>query len=75
MYCSPSVLSSNSTRLNSTLNLDLLQVPLLVSLPNQVERQDIYSPTSCVDLLPGFEPNVANKERSIYALDAKFSSK
>ena len=38
--------------LNSTLYQDLLQVPLLISLPNQAERYDFYAPTSCVDLLP-----------------------
>ena len=38
--------------LNSTLYQDLLQVPLLISIPNQAERYDFYSPTSCVDLLP-----------------------
>lgn len=38
--------------LNSTLYQGLLHVPLLISLPNRKERQDIYSPTSCVDLLP-----------------------
>jgi arylsulfatase A-like enzyme len=38
--------------LNSTLYQDLLQVPMLISLPNQTERYDFFSPTSCVDLLP-----------------------
>jgi arylsulfatase A-like enzyme len=81
--------------LNSTLYQDLLQVPLLVSLPNQVERYDFYSPTSCVDLLPtllkfsdqdipgfvqgevlpGFGQGTTQDERSVYALEAKLSSK
>ena len=38
--------------LNSTLYQDLLRVPLLISLPKQAGRQDIYTPTSCIDLLP-----------------------
>lgn len=38
--------------LNSTLYQDLLHVPLIISIPKQEKRQDIYSPTSCVDLLP-----------------------
>ncbi|MGW8226961.1 MAG: sulfatase family protein [Anaerolineales bacterium] len=38
--------------LNSTLYQDLLRVPLLISLPKQVERHDVYTPTSCIDLLP-----------------------
>jgi arylsulfatase A-like enzyme len=38
--------------LNSTLYQNLLRVPLLISMPGQTERQDIYTATSCVDLLP-----------------------
>jgi arylsulfatase A-like enzyme len=30
----------------------LLHIPLLISVPGQTQRQDIYSLTSCVDLLP-----------------------
>lgn len=30
----------------------LIHVPLLISIPGQTQRQDIYSHTSCVDLLP-----------------------
>jgi arylsulfatase A-like enzyme len=30
----------------------LLHIPLLISIPGQTRRQDIVSPTSCVDLLP-----------------------
>jgi arylsulfatase A-like enzyme len=30
----------------------LVRVPLLVSIPGQTERQDIYSPTNAVDVLP-----------------------
>lgn len=41
-----------SGHLNSTLYQDLLRVPLLVSMPGQNQRLDIYSPTSCVDVLP-----------------------
>jgi len=35
-----------------TLYQSLTQVPLLVSQPGQRSREDIYTPTSCVDLLP-----------------------
>ena len=81
--------------LNSTLYQDLLRVPLLITLPGQSERHDIFSPTSCVDLvptilqvsgqeipdfvqgevLPGFGPAAAQDERSIFAMEAKLSSK
>jgi arylsulfatase A-like enzyme len=30
----------------------IIHIPLLISAPGQSERQDIYSPTSCVDLVP-----------------------
>lgn len=30
----------------------VVRVPLLISLPGQQARQDIYDPTNCVDLLP-----------------------
>ncbi|MCJ7435648.1 MAG: sulfatase-like hydrolase/transferase [Anaerolineales bacterium] len=30
----------------------VIQVPLLISIPGQVARQDVYSPTNHVDLLP-----------------------
>ena len=81
--------------LNSTLYQDLIQVPLLISLPGQAERKDVRTPTSCVDLLPtllqftgleipgfvqgevlpGFGPGSEHEERSVYALEAKLSSK
>jgi len=35
-----------------TLYDPLIHVPLLISLPGQRTRQDVYTPTSCVDLLP-----------------------
>lgn len=35
-----------------TLYEPIIRVPLLISIPNQTSRHDIYSPTSCVDLLP-----------------------
>jgi len=38
--------------LNSTLYQDLIRVPLLISFPGQSERHDVFSTTSCVDLLP-----------------------
>ncbi|UCD99537.1 MAG: sulfatase-like hydrolase/transferase [Chloroflexota bacterium] len=41
-----------SGHLNSTLYQNLLHVPLLISTPQQKARQDIYSATSGVDLLP-----------------------
>jgi arylsulfatase A-like enzyme len=36
----------------ATLYEPLLHVPLLVAAPGQQERRDVFSPTSCVDLLP-----------------------
>lgn len=30
----------------------IIHVPLIISAPGQADRQDIYSPTSCVDILP-----------------------
>jgi len=30
----------------------VIHVPLIISAPGQSERRDIYSPTSCVDILP-----------------------
>jgi arylsulfatase A-like enzyme len=30
----------------------LIHVPLLISKPKQQQREDVYTPTSCVDLLP-----------------------
>ena len=30
----------------------IIHVPLIISAPGQSERQDIHSPTSCVDILP-----------------------
>jgi arylsulfatase A-like enzyme len=35
-----------------TMYEPLLHIPLLISVPGQSRRQDIYSLTSCVDLLP-----------------------
>jgi arylsulfatase A-like enzyme len=35
-----------------TLFDPVIRVPLLISLPGQVSRQDVHTPTSCVDLLP-----------------------
>jgi uncharacterized sulfatase len=35
-----------------TLYLPLMQIPLLIFAPGQKERQDIYTPTSAVDILP-----------------------
>lgn len=37
---------------NQTLYEPLIHVPLLISLPGQSQRQDIHTPTSCIDLLP-----------------------
>jgi arylsulfatase len=81
--------------LNSTLYQDLLMVPLMISIPGQEERSDIYEPTSCIDLLPtilnlsqseipaflqgdilpGLNPGATQEERSVYAMEAKLSSK
>ena len=30
----------------------IIHVPLIISAPGQADRQDIYSPTSCVDVVP-----------------------
>jgi len=30
----------------------VIHIPLLISTPGQQQRQDVYSPTSCVDLIP-----------------------
>ncbi len=35
-----------------TLFQPIVRVPLLISLPGQTSRQDVYTPTSCVDILP-----------------------
>ncbi|MEJ2552289.1 MAG: sulfatase-like hydrolase/transferase, partial [Anaerolineales bacterium] len=35
-----------------TLFQPIIRVPLLISLPGQTSRQDVYTATSCVDLLP-----------------------
>jgi arylsulfatase A-like enzyme len=35
-----------------TLYESLIHIPLLISVPNQTQRQDVYSHTSCVDVLP-----------------------
>jgi len=37
---------------HETLHQPVIQVPLLVFLPGQSERRDVYTPTSNVDLLP-----------------------
>lgn len=36
----------------STLYEPIVHVPLLISKPGQQDRVDVYSPTSCVDLMP-----------------------
>ena len=81
--------------LNSTLYQNLIRIPLLISIPNQQIRKDIYSKTSCIDLLPtilqftgnkiphsiegqvlpGFNTNDDQTDRSIYAMEAKLNSK
>lgn len=38
--------------LTPTMFDPLLHIPLLISKPEQRQREDIYTPTSCVDLLP-----------------------
>jgi arylsulfatase A-like enzyme len=78
-----------------TLYEPIIQVPLLVSVPGQTQRQDVYSHTSCVDLLPtlakftgqpapewaegevlpGFRDEPVQKERSVFSVEAKSSSK
>jgi len=35
-----------------TLYQPVIRVPLLISEPGQIERQDVYTSTSCIDLLP-----------------------
>lgn len=38
--------------LTETLYEPVIRVPLLISRPGQWQREDVYAPTSCVDLLP-----------------------
>jgi arylsulfatase A-like enzyme len=38
--------------LTSTLYDPVIHIPLLISRPGKKERQDVFEPTSCVDLLP-----------------------
>jgi arylsulfatase A-like enzyme len=40
------------SHITPTLYEPVIRVPLLISTPNQTSRHDIYTPTSCVDLLP-----------------------
>jgi len=35
-----------------TLYEPVIRVPLIISRPGQTQRQDVYTPTSCIDLLP-----------------------
>ena len=35
-----------------TLYESIIRIPLLISKPGQQQREDVYTPTSCVDLLP-----------------------
>lgn len=35
-----------------TLYDPMIRIPLLISRPGQQQREDVYAPTSCVDLLP-----------------------
>jgi arylsulfatase A-like enzyme len=78
-----------------TLFDPVIHVPLLISAPNQKIRQDVYTTTSCVDLLPTllsvtgqpvpawiegavlppFQEAGLDKERSIYAIEAKSNPK
>lgn len=44
----------------STLYEPLIHVPLLISKPGRTEREDVTTPTSCVDLLPTLL-NIAGK--------------
>lgn len=37
-----------------TLYEPIARVPLMISRPGQIARQDVYTPTSCIDLLPTF---------------------
>jgi arylsulfatase A-like enzyme len=37
-----------------TLYEPVIRIPLLISRPGQRRREDVYTPTSCVDLLPTF---------------------
>lgn len=38
--------------ITQTLYQPITRIPLLFSMPGQVEREDIFTPTSCVDILP-----------------------
>ncbi|NVM26375.1 MAG: sulfatase-like hydrolase/transferase [Desulfobacterales bacterium] len=35
-----------------TLYEPIIRIPLLISKPKQQQREDVYTPTSCIDLLP-----------------------
>ena len=73
----------------------LIHIPLLITVPGQVQRQDVRSLTSCVDLLPtlakltgqptpewgegvvlpGFGDGSVQNGQSVFAVEAKSSSK
>jgi arylsulfatase A-like enzyme len=83
------------SHITPTLYEPLLHIPLLISVPGQTRRQDVYSHTSCVDLLPtlanlygqpvpewvegevlpGFRDKPVLNEPSVFAVEAKSSSK
>jgi arylsulfatase A-like enzyme len=41
-----------ATHLTPLLYEEIINVPLLISAPGQRERRDVFTPTSCVDVLP-----------------------
>lgn len=78
-----------------TLYEPIIHIPLIISVPGQTQRKNVYSHTSCVDLLPtlakltgqpdpgwsegeilpGFRDDTAQKERSVFVVEAKSSPK
>ena len=38
--------------LTPTLYEPIIRVPLLISKPGQLQQEDVYTPTSCIDLMP-----------------------
>jgi arylsulfatase A-like enzyme len=40
------------THITPTLYEPIIRIPLLISIPELAKRRDVFSPTSCVDILP-----------------------
>jgi arylsulfatase A-like enzyme len=79
----------------STLFDPVIRVPLLISIPGQTHREDVYTPNSNIDILPTllhltgqeipdwcegtilppFNGNAYDADRSVYVVEAKKNSK